>query len=187
MLAGFATVLAVPAQEPNSVSDWGTDNIDLVSASVRQIRDVLAKDPGLMVELKRLMAKRATDSGQIITERDLEDSAVLDRLESNPQLRALATRLLQRYGYLTPQLNPQSPAGQELDLLVKARAARIARAATDLGPESGPPVATPYPVQVSQPTPPPRPARAEQPGIEALPQELEYPALTAPSAATASV
>jgi hypothetical protein len=38
-------------------ADWATDNLDLVSASPTQIREVLAKDPGLMVELKQLMAK----------------------------------------------------------------------------------------------------------------------------------
>jgi len=40
------------------VSDWATDNLDLVSATPAQIREVLAKDAGLMVELKRLMANR---------------------------------------------------------------------------------------------------------------------------------
>jgi polysaccharide biosynthesis/export protein len=128
-IAGFAA-----GQEHERASDWGTDNLDLVSASATEIRDVLAKDPGLMVELKRLMAKRATDRGQIVEERDLDDSTIQNRLETDPRFRALATRLLQRYGYLTPQLNPKSPAGQEQDLVLKARAERLARTTTDLGP-----------------------------------------------------
>ncbi len=183
-LLGGASYLAA-AQQRDTATDWGTDNLEFVAASARQIRDVLARDPGLMVELKRLIAKRATDRGQIVAEQDLEDSAVLGRLDSNLQLRALATRLLQRYGYLMPQLNPLSPAGQEYDLLLKARAARIARAATDLGPESGPSVPTPLPAQASQP-PPLNPARAAQDVIESPPQDLESPALTTPTAPKAS-
>ena len=46
-------------------ADWATDNLDLVSASPTQIREVLAKDPGLMVELKRLMAKQAIERGKL--------------------------------------------------------------------------------------------------------------------------
>ncbi len=88
----------------------------MVSASPTQIRDVLAKDPGLMVELKRLMAKQAIEKGQIVAEQDLEDDAILDRLTTDTHFRALATRLLQRYGYLSPQLNPLSPSGKEQDL-----------------------------------------------------------------------
>jgi len=174
--------------ERERASDWATDNLDQVSASVAQIRDVLTKDPGLMVELKRLLAKQATEKGQIVTERDMADSAILDRLENDSRFRALATRLLQRYGYLTPQINTESPEGEELDLVRKARAARIARAATDLGPESGPSVAPSSPIQVqtSQPTPLPNPVPPVQPGTETLPPDLQRPDLSAPSLLTAS-
>jgi polysaccharide export outer membrane protein len=155
ILLGFAGLSAAPAQEQERperperqerpvqqerqerAADWATDNLDMVSASPEQIRDVLTKDSGLMVELKRLMAKQAIDKGQIVAEQDLTDAAILDRLATDTRFRALATRLLQRYGYLTPQLNPQSPEGQEQDLVRKDRAARIARAATEAGPESG--------------------------------------------------
>jgi len=127
-------------QEPERVTDWATDNLDLVSASATQIREVLAKDPGLMVELKRLMAKEAIEKGQIVAEQDLEDTAIQDRLTTDTRFRALATRLLQRYGYLSPQLNPLSPRGREQDLLLKAKAERLARATpSDLMPELSPP------------------------------------------------
>ena len=158
------------------VADWATDSLELVSASPEQIRNVLAKDPGLMVELKRLMAKQAIDKGQIVGEQELADAAILDRLATDTRFRALATRLLQRYGYLTPQLNPQSPSGKEEDLELKARAARVARATTELGPESGTPEAA------SRPAPPPNPASPVQPGTETLPPDLTSPTLIAASA-----
>jgi polysaccharide export outer membrane protein len=179
---------ASEAQNHERASDWATDNLDRVSASVTQIRDVLTKDPGLMVELKRLFAKQATDRGQIVTEQDMADMAILDRLENDPRFRALATRLLQRYGYLTPRINTQSPEGEEQDLVRKARAARIARSATDLGPEPGPSVSPSYPIQVqtSQPAPSPNPPPPVQPGTETIPPELQRPDLSAPSLLTAS-
>ncbi len=154
-LLGFAAASTAPAQgqerperqerpegqeRQERAADWATDSLELVSASPEQIRDVLAKDPGLMVELKRLMAKQAIDKGQIVAEQDLADAAILDRLATDTRFRALATRLLQRYGYLSPQLNPLSPSGKEQDLVLKARAERLARATTldmDLGPASG--------------------------------------------------
>jgi len=150
---GFAGASPTPAQEQERpgeqerqerVADWATDNLDMVSASPAEIRDLLAKDPGLMVELKRLTAKQAIEKGQIVGEQDLADAAIMDRLATDTPFRALATRLLQRYGYLTPQLNPQSPSGKEQDLLLKAKVERLARATTmdtDLRGEVGPPQA----------------------------------------------
>jgi polysaccharide export outer membrane protein len=152
-LFGFAGASAAPAQQQERPErqegqeravDWATDNLDMVSASTAQIRDLLTKDPGLMVELKRLTAKQAIEKGQIVVEQDLADDAILDRLATDTRFRALATRLLQRYGYLSPQLNPQSPSGKEQDLLLQARAERLARATatdTDLGRGAEPPQA----------------------------------------------
>jgi len=125
-------------REPERLSiDWATDNLDMVAASAIQIREILLKNPGLMVELKRLMARQAIEKGQIVVEKDMEDDAVLDRLTTDIRFRALATRMLQRYGYLSPELNPLSPSGREQDLLMRAKAERLARAtptANELGP-----------------------------------------------------
>ena len=196
-LVGFAATSAAPAQEHertsepqereraserllhDRASDWAMDNLDRVSASAAQIREVLARDPGLMVELKRLLAKQATEKGQIVTEQDMTDSAILDRLENDPRFRSLATRLLQRYGYLAPQINEQSPEGQEQDLLRKARAARIAREATEGGPEAA---ASPTTIII----PAASPAPAGQPGTEGPPADIPRPDVTTPSLITAS-
>ena len=106
-------------------SDLTRDNYQFVAASATQIKEVLAKDPGLMVELKRLIAKEASDSGRIITEEDLSDTAVFDRLGSDVKFRSVATRLVQHYGYLRPMVNPDSEMGKEQELLIKERVRRI--------------------------------------------------------------
>src|SRR5512137_1480615 len=87
------------------LSDLAKDNLDLVAASSIQIREILHKDAGLIVELKRWIAKEATDNGQVLQESNLSEQAIFDRLDKDVAFRSVATRLLQRYGYLLPSPN----------------------------------------------------------------------------------
>jgi protein involved in polysaccharide export with SLBB domain len=108
-------------------SELGRENLSRVAASAAEIKTILVKDIGLMVELKRWVAKDATSQGQIIGEADLTDDAIFDRLQADVQFRSIATQLVQRYGYLVPQLNPDSSAGKEQELVVRERARLIAQ------------------------------------------------------------
>ena len=111
-------------QEPSwaASSELGHQNLNRVAASADQIEGVLHGDAGLMVELKDWIAKEATDQGQVVVDADLTDDAVYQRLRTDVEFRSVATRLLQRYGYLTPQINPDSAQGKEQELLIKQRA-----------------------------------------------------------------
>lgn len=113
------------ANAPRMQSDLAKENSDRVAASAPQIKEVLIKDPGMMVELKRWIAKDASDNGQIVSDEDLTDNAVFDRLTSDVKFRSIATRLVQVYGYLRPMLNPDSEIGKEQELLLKERVRRI--------------------------------------------------------------
>src|SRR5437899_5118495 len=123
--SGRETPTRVPLHSPDIVSD----NLDKAAASADQILEVVNKEAGLMVELKRLLAQDAGASGQILEEADLTDGAVAERLRSDLHARVLATRLLQRYGYLVPRLNPDSDLGAEQRLVRQERAQMLARAA----------------------------------------------------------
>src|SRR6266704_1856756 len=123
--AGTETPSRVPLHSPDIISD----NLDRVAASADQILEVVNKEAGLMVELKRLLAQDAGVSGQILEESDLTDVAVAERLRSDLRARVLATRLLQRYGYLVPRLNPDSDLEAEQKLVRQERAQMLARAA----------------------------------------------------------
>src|SRR6266849_9660780 len=105
--------------------DLTQENLGRVAASAIQIRGVLVKDEGLMVELKRWVAKEATDNGQIVEDSTLSDQAIFDRLERDITFRSVATRLVQRYGYLLPSVNPDSEIGKEQELVLKERARRL--------------------------------------------------------------
>jgi protein involved in polysaccharide export with SLBB domain len=107
------------------VSELEKENLSRVAASPAQIKEVLIKDPGLLVELKRWIAKEASDNGQIVSDEDLTDNAVFDRLTTDVAFRSVATRLVQRYGYLRPSVNPDSEMGKEQELLTKERVRRL--------------------------------------------------------------
>jgi len=108
-------------------SELEKENLNYVAAAPAQIKEVLIKDPGLLVELKRLIAREASDNGQIVSEEDLTDVAVFDRLTADVRFRSIATRLVQRYGYLRPNFNPDSELGKEQELLLKERVRRQAQ------------------------------------------------------------
>jgi polysaccharide export outer membrane protein len=114
-----------PAPVPSS--DLGRENFSRVSASAAELKIVLLKDPGLMVELRRWIAKDATDHGQVISDSDLTNDAIFERLVADSQFRSVATQLVQRYGYLVPRVNPDSELGKEHELLLTERTKWIAQ------------------------------------------------------------
>jgi len=123
--SGTGASARVSMRPPDIISD----NLDRVAASADQILEVLNREGGLMVELKRLLAQDAGASGQILDESDLTDASVDGRLRSDLRARVLATRLLQRYSYLIPRVNPDSDLGAEQKLVRQERAQILARAA----------------------------------------------------------
>lgn len=102
-------------------SELARQNYSRVAASAAEIKKVLVLDTGLMVELKAWVAKDATDHGQLVSDSDLTDQAIYDRLETDIQFRSVATALLQKYGYLLPQVNPASPEAKQQELLLEQR------------------------------------------------------------------
>jgi len=109
-------------------TDIVTENLRRVAATAEQILDILNRNPGLMVELKRWIAQDAGESGQVLEESDLNDNALAQRINQDLRTRVIATRLLRRYGYLLPQLNPDSDQAQEQKLVLQEGAQELARA-----------------------------------------------------------
>ena len=121
-----------PSQAPIRRPAWHegdivADNLDRVAATAEQIVEILNREAGLMVELKRQIAEDAGENGQILEESDLTETAIIARLHEDLHTRVLATKLLRAYGYLVPKLNPDSNQAQEQKLLMQARAQELAR------------------------------------------------------------
>src|SRR5580692_6086455 len=112
---------------PTLGSDLGRDNLSRVAASAAELKAVLLTEVGLMVELKRWVAKDATDHGQIISDSDLTNDAIFERLETDIHFRSIATMIVQKYGFLVPRVNPESELGKEQELLVQERAKWMAQ------------------------------------------------------------
>src|SRR5271154_378162 len=106
-------------------SDLAKENLERVAASTIELKAIFLRDPGLLVELKRWVAKETTDYGQIVEDSTLTDQAIFERLDRDVAFRSVATRLVQRYGYLLPSVNPDSDLGKEQELILKERARRL--------------------------------------------------------------
>jgi polysaccharide export outer membrane protein len=119
-LAGMSCACALAGQ-----SELERENLTRVAAPAAQIQGVLQGNAGLLVELKRWVAKEAADNGQIAEEADLADQAIYDRLARDVQFRSVATTLLQRYGYLIATPNPESDMAKEQNLVLKERARKM--------------------------------------------------------------
>jgi protein involved in polysaccharide export with SLBB domain len=115
---------SVESRRLSEASELANENYEHLAAAPRQVQEVLLKDPGLLVELKRLAIKEATDNGQIVEDSSLTDQAIFERLEQDIKFRSLATRLVQRYGYLLPSFNPESEIAKQRDFILKERARR---------------------------------------------------------------
>ncbi len=126
-VGGSAVLAQTPPQNSPPGSELARHNMARVAASSGQLIVLLHGDPGLMVELKHWIAKDATDHGQLIADADLADEAIFDRLDSDLAFRSVATLLVQKYGYLQPTLNPQSPAARQQDLLMQERVKWLAQ------------------------------------------------------------
>jgi polysaccharide biosynthesis/export protein len=112
---------------PTEPADLGKENMGRVAASASQLETVLLRDPGILVELKSWVAKEATDNGQVVDDALLTDQAIFDRLDRDIGFRSVATRLVQRYGYLLPSVNPDSEIAKQQDLVLKERAHLMAQ------------------------------------------------------------
>jgi hypothetical protein len=115
----------IPVASQQVISELAKDNYDRVAASPGQLKTVFVQDTGLLVELKRWIAKEASDNGQIVSDEDLTDAAVFQRLNNDIKFRAVATRLVQKYGYLRPTVNPDSEMGKQQTLVLQERAKKI--------------------------------------------------------------
>ncbi|TAM84190.1 MAG: hypothetical protein EPN47_02415 [Acidobacteria bacterium] len=122
------------AFESAPLSTLARQNLDFVAASAPEIEKVLEEQPGLLVELQHWIARDATDHGQMVDEQQMGKDGIYDRLANDLKFRAVATRLLQRYGYLTPEVNPKSKMALEQQIQLIAEEKRLEQIPTQQAP-----------------------------------------------------
>ncbi|HYL69411.1 MAG TPA: SLBB domain-containing protein [Candidatus Limnocylindria bacterium] len=99
----LAFCVSAHAQGTVETSISSRDILDRVGMSAPQIQEALLRDPEVLLELKRWVAKDAFDNGQVVSDSDLKDQAIFDRLHSDSEFRAVATQLLERSNHWSPE------------------------------------------------------------------------------------
>src|SRR5271156_6320540 len=63
----------------------------MVSLSAGTVIDILRREPGLLLEVKRLLVRKAYEQGRLLDPADLTDDALFQLLREDDNIRALAT------------------------------------------------------------------------------------------------
>ena len=75
----------------------------LVSLSAGQIITLLEKEPGLLLQAKRLLVQKAFEQGRLLDPQDLTDEALFRLLRDDYNVRVLITREIESRYYIRPK------------------------------------------------------------------------------------
>jgi protein involved in polysaccharide export with SLBB domain len=87
-----------------------TEAEQLVSLSAGQIINLLEKEPGLLLQAKRLLVRKAYEQGRLLDPQDLTDEALFRLLREDFNVRVLITREIESRYYIRPK-----PTREELE------------------------------------------------------------------------
>jgi protein involved in polysaccharide export with SLBB domain len=76
------------------------DADSLVSLSAATIIDILSQEPGLLLEVKRLLVRKAYEQGRLLDPADLTDDALFQLLRDDNLVRVLATQEIEWREYV---------------------------------------------------------------------------------------
>jgi hypothetical protein len=86
-----------------------------VSLSADKIIEILRREPGLLLEVKKELARRAYAQGRILDGTDLTDEALFRLLREDNNIRVLATREIEDRHYVRAKPTPRElEQGREL-------------------------------------------------------------------------
>jgi protein involved in polysaccharide export with SLBB domain len=101
----------------------------LVSLSAAAIIEILRQEPGLLLEVKRLLVRKAYEQGRLLDPADVTDDALFQLLRDDNNVRVLATGEIERREYIRPK-----PTREEM---AKDRIIRTARSESPLPAPNG--------------------------------------------------
>lgn len=88
---------------------------ELVSLSADTIENVLRKDPGLFLQVKRALVKKAYEQGRMLDARDLEEDVLFRLIQEDQTVRVVVSREIEaRYFNRTQPENSEREAQQRL-------------------------------------------------------------------------
>src|SRR5215813_13272974 len=72
----------------------------LVALSAEKIIELLQQEPGLLLQVKKVMVRKAYEQGRLLDPADLTDEALFRMLRQDENVRVLATREIVDRGYI---------------------------------------------------------------------------------------
>jgi protein involved in polysaccharide export with SLBB domain len=82
----------------------------VVSLSAAAIIEILRQEPGLLLEVKKLLVRKAYEQGRLLDPADLTDEALFQLLREDDNIRVLATQEIEKREYVRPK-----PTRQEME------------------------------------------------------------------------
>ncbi|MCU1302748.1 MAG: polysaccharide export protein [Candidatus Sulfotelmatobacter sp.] len=131
-LFGFFLLASVGQQELWSKAQSHEDEAEpKISLSAATISDILRREPGLLLEVKRVLVRKAYEQGRLLDPADLTDDALYQLLRVDDNVRILATQEIEKREYVRAK-----PTRQEME---NDKIRRLP--ATDAAKSSGSPLA----------------------------------------------
>jgi len=98
----------------------------VVSLSAATITEILRREPGLLLEVKRLLVRKAYEQGRLLDPADLTDDALFQLLREDDNTRVLATQEIEKRGYVRPKPTRQEMEKDGIARLPAAESAKLA-------------------------------------------------------------
>jgi len=73
---------------------------EMVSLSANAIQQILLREPGLLLEVKKALVRKAYEQGRLLDPSDLSDQALFSLLQQDNNVRILATREIEARMYV---------------------------------------------------------------------------------------
>ena len=89
----------------------------VVSLSAGTISEILRREPGLLLEVKRLFVRKAYEQGRLLDPADLTDDAVFQLLRDDNNARVLATAEIERREYIRSKPTREEMEKERIDRL----------------------------------------------------------------------
>ena len=98
-VALFALLMA-GARAERLFAQVNADPEPVVSLSAASITEILRREPGLLLEVKRLLVRKAYEQGRMLDPADLSDEALFQLLREDDSIRVLATEEIEKREYV---------------------------------------------------------------------------------------
>jgi protein involved in polysaccharide export with SLBB domain len=98
----------------------------VVSLSAGTIIEILRREPGLLLEVKRLLMRKAYEQGRLLDPADLTDDALFELLRAEDNIRVLATEEIEKREYVRPKPTRQEMEKEGIERLPASESATVA-------------------------------------------------------------